>query len=279
MPVARERPHAAFHELVRLPEKEIDLVEASLEIARDEYPRLSVRTYLARLDRLASGARRAIGKPRSLRVVVERLNRFLFDDEGFRGNTDDYYDPRNSYLNDVIDRRIGIPITLTLVYMEVTRRLGYGIEGVGLPGHFIVRMAGRAELYVDPFNRGDILDRADCIEKVRRLFNAPVEDSPELLAVATKAQILTRMLNNLKAIYLRQEVFAKALPVLDKILLLDPENVQERRDRGLVLVRLKRYGEARTQLEQFLEICPKDEENQEMIQEATQLLTWLGQLN
>jgi regulator of sirC expression with transglutaminase-like and TPR domain len=262
-----------------VPEAELDLGEAALLIARDEYPTLSVPAYLKRLDELSEAARKHVGKPRGSRAVVERLNSFLFDDEGFRGNTDDYYDPKNSYLNEVLDRRIGIPITLSVLYMEVGKRLGYAIEGVGLPGHFIVRMAGTTELFVDPFNRGDILDRDDCLEKVRRLFGAPVEDSPALLAVASKTQIMLRMLNNLKAIYLRQELFDKALPVVDKILLLDSENPQERRDRALVLLRLKKFSEARVQLAAFLDVCPKEEENQEMINEATQLLGWLSQLN
>ena len=268
-----------FDELIKLPDHELDLGRASLVIARDAYPELSVRDYLARLDGIARDARKAVGKPKGPRELVERLNAFLFEDEGFRGNAEDYYDPRNSYLNDVLDRRIGIPITLSVVYMEVGRRLGVPIEGVGLPGHFIVRLSGRDELFIDPFNRGDILDREDCVEKVRRLFGQPVDDTPDLLAVASKPQILTRILNNLKSIYLRQEHFAKALPVVDKILLLDPENPQEMRDRGLVLLRLKRYGEARAQLEHFMAICPRDDDNPDPAHEADQLLAWLKQLN
>lgn len=279
LPKARTVRARGFEELIKGPEGDLDLAQAALLIARDAYPLLSVGAYLGRLDELSHDARKQLGRPRRNRTVVERLNRFLFADLGFRGNTEDYYDPRNSYLNEVLDRRVGIPITLSVIYMEVGRRLGYQIDGVGLPGHFIVRLAGRDELFIDPFNRGDILDREDCVEKVRRLFGTPVEDSPELLAVATKAQIITRMLNNLKAIYLRQELFERALPVVDKILLLDPDNPQERRDRALVLLRLKRYPEARTQLAAFLDVCPKEEENQEMINEATQLLGWLSQLN
>lgn len=268
-----------FGELIRLPDHELDLARAALLIARDEYPDLSVPDYLRRLDGIAREARRAVAKPRGARELIERLSAFLFEDAGFRGNAEDYYDPRNSYFNDVLDRRIGIPITLSVLYMEIGRRLGHAIEGVGLPGHFIVRLSGREELFIDPFNRGEILDRQDCVEKVRRLFGEPVDDTPALLPIATKHQILTRMLNNLKSIYLRQDLFAKALPVVDKILLLGPDNPVELRDRGLILLRLKRFSDARAQIEHFLAVCPRDEDSAEMTQEADQLMTWLKQLN
>lgn len=275
----RDNSIGGFGELLRLPDHELDLGRAALVIARDAYPDLRVADYLERLDEIARRARKAVGKPKGARELVERLNAHLFDVEGFRGNTDDYYDVRNSYFNDVLDRKTGIPITLSVLYMEVARRLGHPIEGIGLPGHFIVRLSGRNELFIDPFNRGDILDRDDCLEKVRRLFGSPVDDSPALLAVATKTQILNRILNNLKAIHLKQEAFAKALPVLDKILAIDPDNHQEMRDRGLVLLRLKRFGEARDQLERYVAGCSPDDDNQEMSQEAAQLLAWLKQLN
>jgi regulator of sirC expression with transglutaminase-like and TPR domain len=267
----------AFRDLIRVPEPSLDLALAALHIARDEYPTLSIPKYIKQLDALSAGARRVLGRVRSGRALVEGLNHYLFEQEGFCGNTADYYDPRNSLLNDVLERRTGIPITLSLVYMEVGRRLDYPIEGVGLPGHFIVRSVRDQSLFMDPFNRGEILDREDCIRKVQSLVGGAVEDEDSLLEPASKLQIIRRMLNNLKSIYLKQEAYAKALPVIEKILAVDPESRQEMRDRALVLLRLSRYAEARAQLAACADGNAMGSE--ELKEEVQELLTWVRQLN
>ena len=258
LPAARERPHAAFHELVRLPEKDLDLVEASLEIARDEYPRLSLRTYLARLDRLAAGAGRVIGKPRSLRVVIERLNRFLFDQEGFRGNTDDYYDPRNSYLHEVLDRQLGLPISLSILAIGVGERCGLTVMGVGLPGHFIAKSVNEAgdEVLFDPFHGGQLLD----CEGVERLISAvtghPFHAHEDSLAATPPGHVAQRMLNNLKATLLKSGHFARAARVISRLTQLVPSDPTQRRDLGVSLVQAGECGQAIKHLRAYLEMAP-----------------------
>ena len=151
-----------FHEIAARPEAALDLSEAALLIAREEYPDLDVGLYLARLDGLGSALRERAGGA-GMDATLAALNRLLFEDQGFRGNTESYYDPRNSFLNDVLDRRTGIPISLSTVYMEVGRRGGIEMEGVGLPGHFVVRVATPdAPLLVDPFHGGIRLTLDDC---------------------------------------------------------------------------------------------------------------------
>ena len=268
-----------FRRLVGCPEEEMDLFTAALSIALDEYPEMDLREYLTQIDRLSERARRKVGRTRRCRDGIDRLNAFLFGEEGFRGNIDDYYDPKNSFLNDVLDRRTGVPITLSIVYMEIGRRLGFPIQGVGLPGHFIIGVAGLDDVYVDPFNCGDILNRKACMDRVRKLFGVDEEDSPELIARASNRQILARVLNNLKAIYVRRECYEKALPVIDRLLIIDPEDHQEARDRALVLVRLKRFVEARTQLARFISNCPPGKEMEQEIKEAAHLMSWVQQVN
>ena len=229
-PAARELAAA-----VSRPDPQIDLTRAALIIAKSEYPTLDVPAYLDRLDALARRARTsgAIGDPLG---QLHRLRECLFEEEGFSGNSEDYADPRNSYLNDVLDRRLGIPITLSLVLIEVGRRVGLQMEGIGLPGHFITgaRVDGE-QVLLDPFNRGAILTADGCSEVVARALGQPVELGAEHFAPVTKRQFLTRMLNNLKVSYWRREQWDKVVPVIDRLLILDPEAGGELRDRGFAL--------------------------------------------
>src|SRR5260370_22753526 len=156
--------------------------------------------------------------------TVKKINAVLFATFGFRGATEDYYVPRNSFFNDVLDRRIGIPITLSAVYMEVARRLNFPIGGVGMPGHFIVKYSDRLqEFFLDPFNRGEILTRDDCRKRLFEQYGDSVEFDERLLARVTNRQILWRMLNNLKEIYLKAHAFYKALAIVVMMLMVDPE--------------------------------------------------------
>ena len=218
---------------VARPDADIELARTALVIAKSEYPELDVEGYLDRLDALARRVESGRAAADSL-GRVHRLRECLFEEEGFAGNAEDYGDPRNSYLNDVLDRRLGIPITLSLVLIEVGRRLGLDMEGIGLPGHFITAArVGGEQLLLDPFNRGAILTAEGCSEVVARAVGGPVELAPEHFAPVTNRQFLTRMLTNLKGSYWRREEWGKVVAVIDRLLLLNPTAAGEWRDRGI----------------------------------------------
>lgn len=250
-----------FARLVSRPDPAIDLAEAALLIAKEEYPELEVARYLARLDDLAEALRDGVGGDGDPQRLIARLGEYLFREQGFRGNTADYYDPRNSFLNQVLDRRLGIPITLSTVYMEVGRRLGVRLHGVGMPGHFLVKYIGPdEEIVIDPFHGGTVLSPADCQRLLDRLSGGKLRFEPRFLSALTTRQILARMLTNLKQIYVNRQAYAKALGVVERLLILDPQAAAEIRDRGLLSCQLNRYAEAMADLEQYLKLAPAAED-------------------
>lgn len=250
-----------FARLVNRPGTAIDLAEAALLIAKEEYPGLEVARYLSRLEGMAAEVRARVGSAEEPHRLIAGLGEYLFQDQGFHGNTEEYYDPRNSFLNDVLDRRTGIPITLSTVYMEVGRRLGVCLHGVGMPGHFLVKYAGPdEEIVIDPFNGGAILSPADCQRILDRIYAGKLTFEPGFLITVGTRQILTRMLNNLKAIYFNSRDYAKALGVVERLLILDPQAVSEIRDRGLLSSQLKRYAGAVADLERYLRLAPEAED-------------------
>jgi regulator of sirC expression with transglutaminase-like and TPR domain len=252
-------PRDAFAEVLRTPDDRIDLARAALLIAAEEYPGLDVARYLARLDELAREVSpRLIGAHTAAeRVAV--LNRFLFAEQKFAGNREHYEDPRNSFLNDVIDRCAGIPITLSLVYMEVARRAGVDADGVGFPGHFLVKHGQQEGVVVDAFF-GTVLTLAECQSRLAAVLGAGVLLEPALhLRAATPREILVRLLGNLKLIYVRTSDFGRALACCERILLVAPDSPLELRDRGLVYERLECFGAAVSDLERFLDLAPDDE--------------------
>ena len=246
-----------FARIAALPEARIDLAEAALWIAAEEYPELEVPEYLARLAALAAIAGERVSRARTLRERVERLNDSLYRELGFSGNQADYYDARNSFLNDVLDRRTGIPITLAIVWTSVANALGLAARGVGFPGHFLVRVDGEDELLVDPF-AGEIVTRADCESRMRAAAGADVPFDPQLLDPTPPRQILARVLRNLKQIWLAREDWPRALGCAERILLLAPESPLELRDRGLLFARLECFAAAEADLKKFLALAPDD---------------------
>jgi len=251
----------AFARLVSRPELAIDLAEAALLIAKEEYPDLEVARYLSRLDAMAAELRDRVGKGPDAHRLIASLGDYLFKEQGFRSNADDYHDPRNSFLNDVLDRRMGIPITLSAVYMEVGRRLGVHLHGVGMPGHFLVKYVGPGEeIVIDPFDGGAIVSPADCQRILDRISGGKLALEPRFLSSLGTRQILARMLTNLKVIYFNSQAYAKALGVVDRLLILDPRAATEVRDRGLLCCQLKRYPEAMADLERYLKLAPAAED-------------------
>ncbi len=237
--------------------EEIPLVETALAIAEEEYPGLAERAYLARIEELAASARRRLPERRSSADALRAVRQVLFDEAGFRGNEADYYDPRNSFLNEVLDRKLGIPISLSVLFLAVARQVGLTVEGVAFPGHFLVthRAAGR-ELFIDPYRGGELLTAADCAERYRALTHGKGAFDPRFLESATTSQILGRMLHNLKKIYAELGDDLRTLWTIDRLLLLFPGNLAERRDRGLVSARLGGRDAAVADLEAYLAASP-----------------------
>jgi regulator of sirC expression with transglutaminase-like and TPR domain len=267
-----EDRHGIFRAAIALPDEQIDLGRAALAIAQEEYPSLQVEDYLARLEQLAAMARgRSAGESTPYRLIA-CLNHVLFTQEGYRGNRDDYYDPRNSFLNDVIERRKGIPITLSVLYIEIARRVELKLHGIGFPGHFLVKYVGdEGEIIVDPFDNGEVRTPEELQEMLDRLYGGKVAFHSDFLAPVSNRDIVQRMLNNLKLIYLRQEDFAKALSTAERLVILDPTSAQEIRDCGLLCLKLDRASEAIDDLESYLRLAPDAADSDEILHQLENL--------
>ena len=259
-----------------------DLAPAALVIARIEFPRLDPAPYLTRLDEMGAAASRAIAAgtaqtgDRSALAAVRAVNRYLFEDLGFRGNSDKYDDPRNSCLNEVLDQRTGIPITLALVYMEVGRRAGLRVDGVNFPGHFLVRCPevggrGGSGLIVDPFHGGALLSEHDCRVLLQKHVGSEVAFSKSLLAPATRAQIVVRMLLNLKRLYVHMRSFPQARDVTELLLAMTPSALSELRDRGLLAYHLNDVTGALRDLQTYLKLSSMSEMDKEAREEHEQI--------
>lgn len=270
--VTESRSRRLFSDIVSGPDAAVDLAEASLLIACEEYPDLDVPGYVRRMDAMAEALRgRLAEEPRPERAVMA-LNRYLFHEQGFRGDTKSYYDPRNSYLNEVLDRRLGIPITLCTVYMEIARRVGLVVEGVGLPGHFIVRVrAGRHAFLIDPFHGGALLSEKDCQRRLDRIFGGKVKIEARMLAPCARKDMLARMLRNLKVIYLKGQDYGRALRIVDLLLRADPESAEDLRDRGILYGAMDCYGLAVADLEAYLALAPAAPEARALSARITEL--------
>ena len=277
---APETPRTRLEDILRRSDHEVDLAEAALLIAAQEYEELDVRGYLVRLDEMGRALRERLeDEPRPERAVMA-LNHYLFQELGFRGNTEQYYDARNSYLNEVLDRRTGIPITLSLVYIEVARRGGLEVEGVGLPGHFVVRVqtAGRG-LLVDPFHGGMLLSEQDCQQRLDRIFGGKVKLEPRMLRRCGHKDMVERVLRNLKAIHLRDEDKLRALRVVDLLVALSPGSAEDLRDRGVLYASLDCYGYAARDLEAYLALVPRAKDAEELAARTEELRLKAARLN
>ncbi len=257
---ARER----FTQLVTQSEEELDLAEAALLIAQEERPEIDVAAYLRRLDELAAAVRARLPESPAPADLIQGLNTQLFREEGLVGNDSEYYDPCNSFLNEVLDRKRGIPITLSVIYLEVGRRLGLPLVGVGFPGHFLVKYSGATgDIVLDPFSGGVTLSQEELTQRLRRMYgdtNPFLSQIPQLLTPASKKEILVRMLRNLKGIYLQQNDFSRALAAIERILLVAPDLAVEMRDRGAVHQRLGHLQAAVQDFRRYVQMAPDAED-------------------
>jgi regulator of sirC expression with transglutaminase-like and TPR domain len=246
-----------LRELLRADTAHVPLDVAALQIATIEYPQLSVEPFLVLLDSHATEFSERVDRRTGGEEFIDRLNHYLFEELGFQGNSDDYYHPANSCLNEVLTRRLGIPITLSLVYIEIGRRLGRPMHGVGLPGHFLVGYDGPDfAAIIDPFHTGQIRSEHECYELAREATGVPLEDDPDLLAPVSNRHIAVRILNNLRSIYFQRREAAKATRVLDLLIEAAPESAEEYKQRGVCLVQTGLYEEAARDLETYLRLAP-----------------------
>jgi regulator of sirC expression with transglutaminase-like and TPR domain len=258
-------PLESFAQLLARDDVRIDLAHACLMVAQDAYPKLDVERYLGEIERMAMRLRGQTPQTSQPEERVAALNEFLFEELGYSGNTEEYYDPRNSYLNEVMDRKTGIPITLSVLYMALGRRVGLPLEGVSFPGHFLVRLRMRnGVLVLDPFAAGAPQSASELRERLQRVIppgalekvaagELPLE---QFLEPATNRQIIARVLRNLKGIYRDTDKPQEQLDVLNRMVLVAPESSAELRDRGIVYHRLECYRAALKDLTDYVEREP-----------------------
>jgi regulator of sirC expression with transglutaminase-like and TPR domain len=243
----------------------VHLARIALEIARDADPDLDIESYLKRIEGLAERIRPRCPPRAKVRDILGQINWVLYVEEELRGNQEDYYDPRNSFLNEVLDRRLGIPISLSVLYWTVAEQLGLSMAGVNLPAHFMLRVdEGERTWFVDPFHSGAVMSRQQCEKRLSEVLQEPVALTDSLVAACSIAVVVTRMLRNLKSIYLRTQDGPSALFVQRRLTALNPLDPGELRDLGVLCVQADHPGEAIDPLQAYLATAPSPEQAQEI---------------
>lgn len=265
------------------PEDAINLAEGALAIAAQEYQDLDIRAYLDKLDEMGTTLQKRLRPDISTADSIRMLNHYLFEELGFSGNTADYYDPRNSFLNDVIERRLGIPITLSVVYIEVGRRIGLPLHGVSFPAHFLVKCAVReGAIVLDPYSKGVSLGLDDLVKRLKT-WRSGIEPDTDLiksmLATAGSREILARILRNLRGIYLDKGELTKALHASDRIITLDPQSAEEYRDRGKIYLDLECFRAALGDFRSYLLLNPEAGDADEIKGKTIELQQIAARLN
>lgn len=269
-----------LRDALRHERSEVTLDVAALELASIEFPGLDADASLFRLENLAEQIRSQLTSNATGLDFIKAMKEVLFETLQFRGNEENYYDPRNSCLNSVLMRRLGIPISLSVLYIEIARRLSRPVYGVGLPGHFIVAYEDADSRYwVDPYNHGRILSFAECCALAKETGGVDLRTNPAVLAPVNKQQILVRMLSNLKAIYLRGQAFEKARQVLDLLIEAMPEYAEEYRHRGLIHLRQLNHRAAKADLETYLRLEPDAPEREQVQKQLLLIERWKAGLN
>jgi len=233
-----------------------NLIEKCLKMAQIlEYPELNISKYIEKINEMGNSLKIKLGEVKNPTYLISMLNEYFFDELGFHGAEEDYYDPGNSFLNIILDKKTGIPITLSILYSEVAKHIGLDLQIVGFPGHVIVKY--KKEIILDPFYRGKLLTIKDLEEILNKNFGEDVEFVPEYLNEATTEKLLTRLLRNLKNAYTQSYAYDNAVRCTDMILGMQPESSEEIRDKGILEERLLRYGNALPLLNKYLELEPE----------------------
>ena len=267
-----------FTRLISRPEEDLDLGRAALVVAGEEYPSLEVDEHLRTLDRFAEEVRARTGAGMPAVEQASILGRYLFAEQGFQGNSADYYNPENSFFNRVLERQTGIPITLSLLFIEVARRVGLRCRGVGMPGHFLVGLEGE-DVYFDPFNGAPPLTPGDCRRLAEQLFGERLSWNDGYLAPCTKYEFLFRMLNNLKVVYERTDEPQKALGVAQRMILVNPEAKYLHRDIAVLHYQAQQYRAAIASLETYLRESPDAPDASDAKSWIQSIRTTLNRLN
>jgi regulator of sirC expression with transglutaminase-like and TPR domain len=267
-----------FCALMKRPEHRINVAEAALIFARELQSGVDVPHYMNKIDALAGQVRERLSRAAGPEMACLALSRFLFDELEYRGNAKHYHDPLNSYLNEVIDRRLGIPITLVTLYIEVGRRAGLPLCGVGFPGHFLARHTGAGTI-IDCFGGGRILSRADCTALLREIYGSKAKFDARYLVPARPRETIVRMLSNLKFSYIRGEAYDESLRVIHLIDAVWPNLAENIRDRGLVELALEQFPIALRDLQEYARLAPKAPDREEIFKRIQQLKRALAKLN
>jgi regulator of sirC expression with transglutaminase-like and TPR domain len=256
-------------------DESMELDRAALNVATIEFPQLDFAPSFERLDLFASEVADRCRDLSDGREFVHVMNEYLFQEIGLKGNSDDYYNPRNSCLNQVIADRTGIPITLSVIYMEVGRRLAKNVVGIALPRHFVIQYDdGDYATYIDPFHGGKILTKQDCFQLAQC-----EDDDPRMLAPACKRQIVMRMINNLRGIYFSTRSFEKAHEILDVLIAANPQSAEEYKQRGLVRLQMNQLTSGKQDLQRYLTLDPTASDKEEIQQQLQAVGRWLAALN
>lgn len=269
--VARRR----FQELVERRDEEIGLSETSLVIALEEYPGLDVGGYLKQIEVWAEAVRERARRGEA-EAVLEELNRLLYEEEGFRGESDDYYDPRSAFLNEVLDRHAGLPLALSIVYIELSRRAGLQATGVAIAGRVLVRVRGPlGDLLLDPWEQGRVLSLPEVQALLDQVYGGGIRLREELLRGCENRDIVAKVLAHLKAVYLAHSNVEGAISAIDRLLLLDSRDSYEVRDRGLLAMQIHQYEEAIEYLTRYLESSPHADDARQIRENVAYLRQWL----
>lgn len=242
-----------FDSIVDSPNENIDLARTALLIAATEYPTLNIERELHRIDLIAHDIRNRILQDDTPLYHVNTLSEYLFDELKFAGNHTSYHDPRNSFLNDVLERRLGIPITLSLLYIEVGKRLSIPLLGIGMPGHFIVRHRDEPDVFIDPYHGGILLSKSECARRLTQVTQGALQWNDQFLRPISSRSFIARILRNLKVVYLQRRSYQRVLSTIDRLITLQPQAPEEHRDRGVVNYRLGNYAEALQDLQIYVQ--------------------------
>ena len=288
----RQTLYKAFKAQVEGEDDTIDLAYTALLISKFFYPNLDIDTYIAHIDALAERVRTLLAEQhveeverdmqheKPLLRTIYALNQVLFDEEEFHGNAGDYYNADNSFLNRVLDARVGLPITLSLLYMQVAQRVDLPIYGVGLPYHFVVCCPlPDKKIYIDPFERGTLMSEKDCRERIRALSNGRARLPRQAFAPISRQHLLVRLLTNLKHIYLNAENYDSMLIICDLILLLMPDLAKEYRDRGIIHYQLQHYGRAVRDMKRYVDLAPDATDRYEILNHIKMIRETIARLN